>query len=111
MGVKKLLVVFDFRAMDFDDDDDDDGEESAAGATFLIARYIFLRVGDPEDFNILKPSSPYVRTRKRYYDGDKFSNPVRVVRPDDGGGGRRRSFGPWRRIPSRRNWQNLRRSK
>jgi hypothetical protein len=85
MGVKKSLVVFDFRAVDFDDDDDDDGGESAAGATFSIARYIFLRVGDPDDFDILKPFSPYVRTRKRYYDGDKFSNPVRVVRPDDGG--------------------------
>jgi hypothetical protein len=71
MGVTKSLVVFDFRAIDFDDEED-------SVEDFSIVRYICLRVGDPDDYDILKPSSPYVKTKKHIYDKDKFSNPIPV---------------------------------
>jgi hypothetical protein len=74
MGVKKSLVVFDFRSIDFNDDEDSVDD-------FTIVRYIKLRVGDPDDYDILKPSSPYVKTKNRFFDGDKFSNPERVAQP------------------------------
>ncbi len=74
LGVKKSLLVFNFEAIDFDYDEDD-----SAIASFSIVRYLYLRVGDPDDYEILKPSSPYVRKRNQFYDnGNKFSNPVRV---------------------------------
>ena len=71
MGVKKSLLVFEFESIDFDEGDSMD--------VFSIARYIFLRVGDPDDYDLLKASSPYVKAKTKYYDSDKkFTNPVRV---------------------------------
>jgi hypothetical protein len=80
MGIKKSLLVFNFQTINDDDDDDellfDDGKEDG---TFSIVRYIFLRVGDPTDYNLLKPSSPYLKVKARYYDTDKkFVNPIKV---------------------------------
>ncbi|KAL3776572.1 hypothetical protein ACHAW5_000336 [Stephanodiscus triporus] len=72
MGVKKSIISFDFRSIDFNDDENSVDE-------FTIVRYIHLRVGDPDDYDILKPSSPYAKTKNRFFDGDKFSNPERVV--------------------------------
>ncbi len=58
LGVKRSLLVFDLNATDFDYDEDD-----SAIASFLIVCYLCLRVGNPDDYKILKLSLPYVRKR------------------------------------------------
>jgi hypothetical protein len=45
---------------------------------FSIVRYILIRGGDPDDFDMLKPTAPYVKKFKNRDDQEKFSNPVRV---------------------------------
>ncbi len=56
LGGKKSLLMFDFKAADFDYDKDD-----SAALSFLIMRYLHLHVSDPDYYKILKPSSSYVR--------------------------------------------------
>ena len=70
MGITKSIVVFDFSPIDIDEDDSIDA--------FSIARYISIRAGDPADFALLKPTTPYVKKRQDYDDRGKFSNPVRA---------------------------------
>jgi hypothetical protein len=43
---------------------------------FSIVRYILIRGGDPDDFDMLKPTAPYVKKFKNRDDQEKFSNPV-----------------------------------
>jgi hypothetical protein len=93
LGIKKSLLVFDFKAIDFDYDEYySDDDNSGVIESFSIVRYLYLRVGDPDDYDLLKPSAPYVRKGKpKYYDGDKFSDPVRVEGGMGGGGTNSRS--------------------
>lgn len=67
MGITKSILVFDFSPIDVDEEDSIE--------SFSIARYISIRAGNPEDYDMLKPSAPYVKKRERY---DDFSNPTRV---------------------------------
>lgn len=54
--------------------------ESRAFDPFIIARYISIRAGNPDDDAILKPTSPFHR-RTRAEDVKKFSSPERIERP------------------------------
>lgn len=44
---------------------------------FSIARYILVRGGDPEDYEIIKPTLPHKKKRHKR-DGDKFNGPIWV---------------------------------
>ena len=72
ISVTKSLIVFGFTVdgNDFVEDEID---------PFSIARYISIRaVSDATDYEVVKPTAPYVR-QKRPVDTDwKFTNPVRV---------------------------------
>lgn len=70
LGVTKSLLSFDFAPVDFDEGDSIDD-------AFSIVRYISIRAGDPDDYNIIKPIAPYVKKQHRRDDENKFSNPVR----------------------------------
>ena len=71
LGITKSIVVFDFEPIDVD-------EEDSIEEAFSIVRYISIRAGDPDDYEIIKPTAPYIKKKKRYDDDDKFSNPVKV---------------------------------
>ena len=71
LGITKSIVVFDFEPIDIE-------EEDSIEEAFSIVRYISIRAGDPDDYEIIKPIAPYIKKKKRYDDDDKFSNPVRV---------------------------------
>ena len=75
MGVTKSLLSFDFAPVDFDE------EDSSINQAFSIVRYISIRAGDPDDYDIIKPTAPYVRKPRHRNDKDKFSNPVREKTP------------------------------
>jgi helicase MOV-10 len=70
LGVTKSLLTFDFAPVDFDEGDSIDD-------AFSIVRYISIRAGDPDDYDIIKPIAPYIKKQHRRGDEDKFSNPVR----------------------------------
>jgi hypothetical protein len=71
LGVKKSLLVFDYEAIDFDYDEDYSTIES-----FLIVQYLYLHVGNPDNYKILKPSLPYAR--KRFGTGNLAGGAVQV---------------------------------
>jgi hypothetical protein len=77
LGVKKSLLVFDFEATDFEATDFDYDEDDSAIASFSIVRYLYLRLGDPDDYKILKPSSPHVR--RRFGTGNLAGGAVKVI--------------------------------
>jgi hypothetical protein len=56
LGVKKSLLGFDFKGTNFDYDKD-----NSAIVSFLIVHYLHLHVSNPDNYEILKPSLPYVR--------------------------------------------------
>ena len=84
-GIDKSIVVFEFESVGDGDDefsewvgpgDDDDRDHSPK--RFTITRYITLRSGDPDDYDIIKPIAPYVKKQKKRGEGDKFVNPVKA---------------------------------
>ena len=75
IGVTKSLLSFDFSPVDFDE------EDSSINDAFSIVRYISIRAGDPDDYDIIKPIAPFVRKPRHRNDKDKFSNPVREKTP------------------------------
>ena len=70
IGVSKSILVFNFDPVCCDEDGEVD--------PFSIVRYIAIRAGDPDDFEFLKPTAPYVKKSRKREDREKFSNPVRV---------------------------------
>lgn len=70
IGITKSIVIFDFSPIGVDEDN--------AIEAFSIARYISIRAGDPDDYDIIKPTAPFIKKQQRYDDGHKFANPVRV---------------------------------
>ncbi|KAL7464449.1 hypothetical protein ACHAXS_004786, partial [Conticribra weissflogii] len=73
LGVVKTYILFEFRFLDEFDEERD---------PFEITRYVSVRGGDPDDYEFVKPTSPYVR-KKPKWDGDKFKDPIRA--PATGG--------------------------
>jgi hypothetical protein len=71
MGVKKSLLVLDFKGTNFNYDEDD-----SAIASFLIVHYLHLHVSKPDNFKILMPSLPYVM--KRFGTGNVAGGVVKV---------------------------------
>ncbi|KAL7547350.1 hypothetical protein ACHAWF_010666 [Thalassiosira exigua] len=69
-GIARSVVVFNFDPVDLDEED--------SVEAFSIVRYVSIRAGDPDDYDIVKPTAPYVKRRPRRDDREKFSNPVRV---------------------------------
>ena len=75
-GIEKSIIVFEFTSAAEDDDDDyDDGDVKQ----FTITRYITIRSGDPDDYDIIKPTSPYVKKQRVRGDGNKFANPMKAT--------------------------------
>jgi len=83
-GIEKSIIVFEFTSANDDDDIDSEdyyGSTIATGAVkqFTITRYITIRSGDPDDYDIIKPTAPYVKKQPQRGDGNKFVNPVKVT--------------------------------
>lgn len=83
-GVEKSIIVFEFTSVANEDDyyqydDDDYGPTIASVKRFTITRYITIRSGDPDDYDIIKATSPYVKKRQQRGDGNKFANPMKAT--------------------------------
>ncbi len=61
-GVTKCILSFEFSSVTF--------------APFIIVRYLSVNGGDPDDFSIVKPSTPF--QKKKGLKADAFSDPERV---------------------------------
>ena len=76
IGITKTIIIFNFDPICDEDNDID---------PFSIVRYISIRAGDPDDFDMLKPTTPYVKKwNKREDVTEKFANPVRVKSNNSG---------------------------
>ena len=109
-GIEKSIVVFEFTSVDNDGDDDEydycngeeDGTNEEKDATtsnvkkkkFTITRYITVRAGDPDDYEIIKPIAPYVqkKLKSRGEDYDKFANPTKAPSVSSSSGEKKRMF-------------------
>ena len=114
-GIEKSIVVFEFTSVENDDggDGDDDeydycnGEEDGTNNNnneekdtttnekkFTITRYITVRAGDPDDYEIIKPTAPYVKKKlkSRGEDYDKFANPTKAPSVSSSSGEKKRMF-------------------
>ena len=71
IGITKSIIVFEFSPINVE-------EGAYPSDSFSIVRYISVRAGDSNDYDILKPTAPYVKKKKiRYDDEEKFSKPIR----------------------------------
>ena len=87
--MEKAIIVFDFTMEESDYSDDEYYYEDynggcAFGTTsvvkkFSITRYITIRAGDPDDYDIIKPTAPYEKKKAKRGDGNKFVNPVKAA--------------------------------
>ena len=82
-GIEKSIIVFEFTSEDEEEYNDDYSEDeiyyvSTVVKQFTITRYITIRSGDPDDYDIIKPTAPYVKKQPQRGDGNKFVNPVRA---------------------------------
>lgn len=68
-GVMKCILTFEITKV-----------EEPDSKPFTIVRYIAVRGGDPDDYDILKPVAPY--QRKEAIERGAFSNPERVEKED-----------------------------
>ncbi len=81
-GIEKSIVVFEFESVvdgdEFSEWVGPDNDDDNCPKRFTITRYITIRAGDPDDYDIIKPTAPYVKKQKKRGEGDKFVNPVKA---------------------------------
>lgn len=81
-GIEKSIIVFEFTSEDEEEYGDDYSEDEiyyvSTVKQFAITRYITIRSGDPDDYDIIKPTTPYVKKLAQRGDGNKFVNPVKA---------------------------------